>query len=124
MTRLFRTALTAFVLVPFAVAPAHPKLLSSVPAAGSRAAAPRQLSLTFNETVTPALSRIALTNERQQVIELGAVRADAANDHVLLADVKGAMANGRYTVRWQATGGDSHPLRGSYAFEVTAAPAP
>ncbi len=110
-------ALTAlFVLSPRDAA-AHPRLLKAAPAADSRAAvAPKEIVLTFNEPLTLALSRITLLDAKQQVIALDSLRAGPDDPKTLLVKVTGALAPGRYTVKWQAAGADGHPMRGAVTF--------
>lgn len=112
-------------MLPPRDAAAHPRLLKAAPAADSRTAvAPREISLTFNEPLTLALSRITVTDAKQQVIALDSLRAGPDDPKTLVAKVIGALAPGRYTVKWQAAGADGHPMRGELTFVLDPATAP
>ncbi len=107
--------------VPASAAGLHPRLVKSTPAADSRSAeAPRQLSLTFNEPLDLALTRVTL-QQGETAIRLDSLRLASGDDKTVLANLAGTLAPGRYTVRWQVTGDDGHPVRGTYNFEVLAA---
>lgn len=54
-------------------------------------------------------------------IRLGALQFDQGDDKTVTASIVGSLAPGRYTVRWQVTGDDGHPVRGTFTFEVLAA---
>lgn len=119
--------------LPLHAAFAHPRLMHAVPAAGSRVPTPpRELILTFNESVTAALSRLTLLDAAQQPVAIDALRAAPEDGKTMRAGIHGALAAGRYTVKWQAAGADGHPMRGDYTFVVetgaasgaTAAPPP
>ncbi len=117
--------LTALLALPLHDAAAHPRLLKAAPAADSRTAvAPKEISLTFNEPLTLALSRITLTDATQRVIMLDTLRAGLDDAKTLVAQVTGALAPGRYTIKWQAAGADGHPMRGELTFVLDPAAAP
>ncbi|MBI2797461.1 MAG: copper homeostasis periplasmic binding protein CopC [Gemmatimonadetes bacterium] len=112
-------ALAVLLAVPAREAAAHPRLVKAVPAADSRAAvAPKEIVLTFNEALTLALSRITLTDAKQQAVPLDTLRAAPDDPKTLMARVTGALAPGRYTVKWQAAGADGHPMRGELTFVI------
>ena len=111
----------AAMLAPISRAYAHPKLLSATPAVnGHVAAAPAMLSLTFNETMTAALSSLTVLDAAKHAVTLDKVQSDAKDPATLVAKVTGAMPPGRYTVRWQAAGKDGHPMKGEFTFVVDA----
>lgn len=111
----------AAMLAPISRASAHPKLLSATPSVNGRvASAPTLLSLTFNETITSALSAVTVVDAAQHAVTLDKVQSDAKDPATLVAKVTGAMPPGRYTVRWQAAGKDGHPMKGEFTFIVDA----
>lgn len=123
--RLIHSTLAATLVlslaVPLRAASAHPRLLSATPAADSRAVEPpRQIRLTFNESLDLALTRVTL-HQGDVTIRVDSLRLVAGDDKTIVANVVGVLAPGRYTVRWQVTGDDSHPVRGAFSFEVIAA---
>ena len=112
-------ALAVLLAAPAREAAAHPRLVKAVPAADSRAAvAPKEIALTFNEALTLALSRITLTDGKQQVIALDTLRAGPGDPKTLMAKVTDPLVPGRYTVKWQAAGADGHPMRGELTFVI------
>lgn len=112
---------TAFALVaPLSAASAHPRLLKSTPAADSRTSSPpRQVTLSFNESLDLALTRVSL-HHGEMAVQLDSLRLVAGDDKSVTATVVGTLAPGRYTVRWQVTGDDGHPVRGAFSFDVLA----
>jgi methionine-rich copper-binding protein CopC len=95
---------------------AHTKLEKSIPAAGATVtAAPAAIMLYFNETPDLKVSKVEVTGPSGKV-ELGPAHSMADKD--IMAAVKGAMANGKYTVAWQAAGNDGHIEKGEFSFTV------
>lgn len=106
---------------PIASASAHPRLQRSTPAAESRLTAPpKQVTLTFNESLDLALTRVTLLRGTEAV-RLDSLRLTPGDDRTVIASVPSTLAPGRYTVRWQVTGDDGHPVRGEFSFDVLAA---
>lgn len=61
MRRLFITTAAAALFFAGGVANAHPKLVSSSPAANAAVATPEKISLQFSEKLVPAFSKADLT---------------------------------------------------------------
>lgn len=120
--RLLRLVLPVVGLAaPMASAAAHPRLEKATPAADSRLSEPpKQLALTFNEPLDLALTRVTLLRGTEAV-RLDSLRLGPTDDRTVIAAIPSALAPGRYTVKWQVTGDDGHPVRGEFAFEVVAA---
>ena len=97
------------------VVSAHAKLQKTVPADGSSVAAPKNISLTFNETVDVKMSKIDLQGPAGSV-KLGPVHAMSPKS--IMAAVDGALAAGPYSVDWQTAGDDGHVQKGKFAFTV------
>ena len=129
MLRPRRPSALAFLLLfalalPFRSAAAHPRLVRAVPAAGSHVQImPRALSVTFNESLTAALSRLTLLDPAGRLVALDTLRTAPEDGMTLTARILGTMPAGRYTVKWQAAGADGHPMRGEYTFVLDAGPA-
>lgn len=120
LTRSFALFAVLTLAVPLRAASAHPRLLKSTPVADSRTpAAPRQVTLTFNESLDIALTRVTL-HHGEMTLRLDSLRLVADDDKSVTATIIGSLAPGRYTVRWQVTGDDGHPVRGTFSFEVVA----
>ena len=99
-------------------ASAHGALRSSEPAAGAHlATAPRELRLTFTEAVEIAVARLELLGPDSAAVALSPLRrGDSAT--VVVADVRGPLVAGSYTVAWQVVGRDGHPVRGRFRFTI------
>lgn len=125
---LFRRVLPFLgLVVPFSTAAAHPRLERSAPAAESRLTVPpKQLALTFNESLDLALTRVTLHRGADK-LALDSLQLATGDDRTVTARIASVLSPGRYTVKWQVTGDDGHPTRGEFSFEVLAAgsaPAP
>jgi copper transport protein len=113
----------ALLLVP-AQAWAHAHLLRSFPARGDTLrVAPRFLRLEFSEAPELSMSRLRLMDALDREIRLLPLHAAGDSTRVLVADIAGHLAPGRYTVSWQVAGRDGHPVRGELAFVVAEEPA-
>ncbi|AOJ73231.1 MULTISPECIES: copper homeostasis periplasmic binding protein CopC [Burkholderia] len=101
-----------------AVALAHGKLESAVPAAGSTVdAAPDALRLTFNESLESTFSTVKVADANGAPVAAEKARVDAANPRVLTLAVP-KLAPGAYTVQWTVMTADAHKTKGSYVFKV------
>lgn len=124
MTRsafLSRAAILSLAIAAPLYALAHPRMLSSVPAASSRVkAVPPVVRLTFQERLEPAMSRISIVHAGTHTVTMGTVVADSADNKTLVAPIKTPMGDGAYVVTWQAAGADGHPMRGTFTFTVDA----
>ena len=115
-TMMVVSALAAALASPFASA--HASLKNSNPEAGSTvAAAPKEITLTFNEKVEPAFSNITLADGAGQAIAAGKAKVDAANPAMLHLEIP-ALPAGAYSVNWAAAGHDGHRRKGSFKFTV------
>ena len=121
--RSFAFLLLLALALPFRTAAAHPRLVRAAPAADTHVqTVPRALSLTFNEPLTIALSRLTLLDPAGQPVALDTLRFAPEDTKTLTAKILGTMPAGRYTVKWQAAGADGHPMRGDYTFVLDASP--
>jgi methionine-rich copper-binding protein CopC len=108
-------ALAVFALSAWAVQ-AHTKLEKSEPADGATLTkAPTSLQLFFNEKPDLKVSKVEMTGPSGKV-ELGPAHSMADKD--IMAAIKGALGNGKYTVSWQAAGDDGHVQKGQFSFTV------
>jgi copper resistance protein C len=97
-------------------AQAHTKLEKSDPANGATVTkSPTMVQLFFNEKPDLKVSKVEVTGPSGKV-ELGPAHSMADKD--IMAAVKGAMSNGKYTVSWQAAGKDGHVQKGEFSFTV------
>jgi len=113
--------IVALSAVTAVTAGAHGKLKSARPARGSQlSVAPTELRLEFTESPEVALARFELVGPDGKAIELGPLtRADQLG-RTLTADIRAALTNGTFTVKWRIAGADGHPVSGSYQFSIAA----
>ena len=114
MTKRFRLATAAAVLIFPLAALAHAKLLSTSPASGAElAAAPKVLALDFNESVKLAVLKVSSGGKDISVpYDAG---ASAAHVAVTLPP----LAPGTYQVKWSAlTVDDGHVVKGTFSFVI------
>jgi methionine-rich copper-binding protein CopC len=111
-------ALIAAILSSGAVL-AHPQLKASEPAAGAATTAPKQIRITFNETVIPQFSGIEIKDKVGRTIMVGKSTVDPADKKQLIVPVNEALPSGEYRVDWYAVSDDTHRVKGTYSFRVT-----
>ncbi len=93
---------------------AHASLVSSFPGDGAvLATPPSQIELRFNEPVQ--VTQLQVLKATGEVVELGELAGSAEAPQVPLAT---ALAPGSYLVIWRAISADSHPVSGSFVFQV------
>jgi copper resistance protein C len=112
--KLWLAGIAVLALAPLA-ASAHAKLLSTSPAAGAQLdAAPKALTLKFNEAVQLAVLKLSVEGRN---VDLSLDRGAAAAARVTVA--LPALAAGTYQVQWSAlTADDGHVVKGSFSFVV------
>ena len=108
--------LAGLALVTFATpAFAHAELVSSNPAKdGSVAVAPKQIQLTFNETVSPELITVAGPQGTQWTVGQISVQGP-----VVTAPVQAVGPAGQYTISYRVLSEDGEPVSGTVAFALT-----
>lgn len=117
--RLLTVAVTLAVGEPARVP--HADLKSSVPKEKSTVAQPpKELRLTFTEAPELALTRIVLRAPGGDTVILGKLAAARNDKATIIAPVTGQMTAGTYTVEWELTGEDGHPVDGKFNFAVAA----
>lgn len=108
----------AIVLLP-GTAFAHEGLQRSVPAKDAvLGAAPVALRLTFTSPPNLRFTRVALLDPDSGAVALSELRLDSTR--IVVADIRGPLRAGRYTVVWQVVGADGHPVRGQFTFSIAA----
>lgn len=116
---VFAAGFLAALALPLSAASAHPKLVSSTPTANASVpTSPTQISATFNEPITLALSKLSLFDASARSVVLDSLSSPTSDGKTLVTKVMGKLAPGRYTVKWQAAGGDGHPMKGEFTFVV------
>lgn len=99
---------------------AHPEFRSAEPAAGAvMATSPKQIRITFNESVLPQFSGVEVKDQAGKAIATGKATVDPANKKLLVVPVEESLPPGDYKVEWHAVSGDTHRVKGNYSFSVT-----
>jgi methionine-rich copper-binding protein CopC len=119
MTTKPLSALFAAAFLLASPALAHPLLKAAGPVPGSTVkVAPKNIRIQFSEDIELSFSGITLKNAKGEVQSLGEPVPNPSNRAQLTVPVTGALAPGKYTVEWHALGDDTHPQKGSFAFEL------
>jgi methionine-rich copper-binding protein CopC len=109
-------SVVAVALTLSALASAHAELQKTEPANGAvLSAPPAHVQLWFDETPDTTVSKIDLLGPSGKV-DLGPTHSMAAK--TLMADIKGKMGDGKYTVNWQAAADDGHVSKGAFSFTL------
>lgn len=110
--------IAALPVIAVAAALPHAKLKSSLPAAGTSVAPPKELRLVFNDKIELKMSKVTLLRGTTEVAALGDLAADAQAPEAVIVPVTTALAAGAYTVKYRVAGPDGHPMGGSFVFSV------
>jgi hypothetical protein len=108
-------------------AAAHTDLEASTPSAGAHlVSAPQEVTLTFSEPVSSALSAISLQVSEGRATPLKVTPGRGRDTIVAVVDTEAAAAPGttRWLVRYRVTSADGHPIVGQLTFDVRKPPAP
>ena len=124
-----KTALRASVFVGLclslsAFSPAtfkHVHLLRSDPGSDSTVqAVPERIAFWFSGPVQVPVFTVHLTDSTNRVVETARARLVTGADTSVVADVRGAMAPGKYGVRWRTMSRDGHVVSGRFFFTLAA----
>ncbi len=98
-------------------ASAHAALVKSNPAANATVAAPKAISLTFNEALTPAFSGFDMSMSDGMKMK---VKTKVSKDKMTITGAPtGKLMAGIYKVNWHAAAADDgHKTTGTLAFTV------
>ena len=97
---------------------AHAALQSSTPAKDAEvAAAPKEITLQFNEKLEIAFSSAKLVDSTGKEVTIEKATLDAANPSVMKLAVP-ALSPGKYKVEYVGVGHDGHRRKGDYSFTV------
>nr|WP_256725643.1 copper resistance protein CopC [Streptomyces sp. IMTB 2501] len=114
-----------------APASAHAALRATDPADGTvLRTAPRQLTLTFTESVGLLTDSFRVYDPHNHRLRTGPAEHAPSGSDTARVPLPGKLATGTYTVAWRVVSADSHPVSGALTFSVgrrtatTAAPAP
>ncbi|MGW5635138.1 copper resistance CopC/CopD family protein [Streptomyces sp. NPDC003832] len=114
---LLGAVLVLLVLGGAGTASAHAALSGTDPADGSvLPTAPRQLTLTFTESVGLLDDSVRVVGPDGRRLTLG--DAEHAGKSAARVTLPRAMDEGTYTVAWRVVSADSHPVSGAFTFSV------
>jgi len=106
------------VLAPAQLASAHAILLTSEPAPSAVLdQSPTEIALFFNELVDTVFGRIRILDSSGDVIQTVKPIRDASNKSIVRAPIS-VLEPGTYVVVWRVASADSHPVQGSFAFQI------
>lgn len=126
--RSIATAVAAIAMTTAISAVAHPRLVSSIPAAQASVQSARQITLRFTERLLPQLTGLEIATAGMSHADhaahtatapLPAIRTTFSSDgKILIATFARALPRGAYTVTWHAVSADTHRIQGQFAFTV------
>lgn len=96
---------------------AHTALKSATPGKGATVESPREIVLTFNDSVR--LPRVIVSDEEGGTHQAGEAKA-VGNE--VTQPIGETLAAGAYTVGWRVVAADGHPVTGTYEFTVKETP--
>ena len=100
---------------------AHSQLLQADPASGATLSQPpMQVRLQFNEPIELAFTPVKVSDEQGNRIDEDDARIDPEDKRVVLTTLK-KLPIGSYTVEWRVISADTHPVNGTYKFDVIGA---
>ena len=106
-----------------AVAQAHPKLLSSIPAEGENGLAPAKIELHFSENLVTKFSGAKLlmsdmSGMSHAPMAVKASVAGSSDPKTMILTPAAPLTAGTYKVEWRAVSSDTHPITGAVTFKV------
>jgi methionine-rich copper-binding protein CopC len=110
-------AATAALLLAGA-ASAHAHLVKSTPAANATVAAPKAISLTFNEKLIPAFSKFELVMPSMNNAAVAVKTAVSKNGLTITGEPQAPLMPGFYKINWHAASSDGHKMDGVVDFTV------
>jgi len=120
MRKIIAAALAAqmTLIVADPAARAHAFLDHASPPVGSAVqAAPAAITLWFTQDLEPAFSKMTVTNQAGQRVDLGNVQVPQGAPAQLQVGLR-PLPPGTYTVSWRVVSVDTHPSEGSFQFSI------
>ena len=129
--RTLAAAVAAIAMTTAMPALAHPRLVSSIPAAQAAVQSARQITLRFSERLMPQLTGLEIApagmagmshadhSSHMAMAPMPAIKVSFSSDgKTLVATLASALPRGAYTVTWHAVSADTHRVQGQLAFTV------
>jgi copper transport protein len=96
---------------------AHAVLVQTSPTAGQvLLKPPRQVTLRYNEPVEASLGAVHVYDSTGRRIDTGATTKPSAQ--IVAVPIRTTLPAGAYVVTWRVISADSHPVQGSFTFQV------
>ena len=108
----------ALSLIAAGAADAHARLIQAQPKVGSTGPAPKQLKLTYSESIDLSGSSLKVTGPSGAAAPIGPLALDPKNKRVVLVPFTGPLAAGAYKVDWSMKTEDTHTMTGDFGFKV------
>ena len=106
------------VLAPAQHASAHAILLTSAPAPSAVLdQSPTEIALFFNEFVDTVFGKIRILDSSGNDVQTVKPIRDASNQSIVRAPIL-PLEPGTYVVIWRIASSDSHPVQGSFSFQI------
>ena len=106
------------VLAPAQLVSAHAILLTSEPAPSAVLdQSPTEIALFFNELVDTVFGKVRILDSSGNVVQTVKPVRDASNKSVVRAPIS-PLEPGTYVVIWRVASADSHPVQGSFTFQI------
>jgi copper transport protein len=106
------------VLAPAQHASAHAILLTSAPAPSAVLdQSPTEIALFFNEFVDTVFGKIRILDSSGNDVQTVKPIRDASNQSIVRAPIS-PLEPGTYVVIWRIASSDSHPVQGSFSFQI------
>ena len=93
-------------------------LLSAEPAAGAATSSPKQIKITFNESVIPQFSGLELKDQNRKGDRDRKAYDGSHQQKAVGGSHPETVPPGDYKVEWHAVSDDTHRVKGSYSFSV------
>jgi methionine-rich copper-binding protein CopC len=118
MTKRFVAALAAAIAMSLEPgAQAHAFLDNATPKVGAVVTVvPKAIRMQFTQPIEPAFSHIRLFAQDGKPVNTGPAATDPSDQTQLIAPIVGALAPGRYEVRWDVLSVDTHRTNGHFPF--------
>jgi methionine-rich copper-binding protein CopC len=120
MRKIIAAALAAnmALIVAGPAAQAHAFLDHASPAVGGAVpSSPAAVTLWFTQELEPAFSKVTVTNQAGQRVDLGNVQVPQGAPAEMQVGLR-PLPPGTYTVSWRVVSVDTHPTEGSFQFSI------
>jgi len=100
----------------------HLRLVKSEPADKAVVAArPAAVRLWFSAEPEMRYTSVTMKNAAGAAVVLAKPHQHSTSKSLIVAEVTGALAPGKYAVTWRTVSRDGHPVKGEFRFELTTA---